>query len=173
MLSGTPEKALASSESTLVRSRGVWQCMGIIESTGEVDRYVWEVCLRVRKPVSCCLWISEVAKLWWATETSCAVIRQSRYLQTIAKQAVVAECTLIIWWTSVRQISFKNPKPVINIPPMHVTTAVVILMKSSGAWQLNLNMADCSYAGFIVKMTGIAFVQTPMMGKRQYVGPCW
>jgi hypothetical protein len=43
MLSGAPENALAESESTLLSSRGAWEHLEVLRSTGEVDRSVWEV----------------------------------------------------------------------------------------------------------------------------------
>jgi len=43
VLSGAPEYALAESESTLLRSRGAWEHLELLESTGEVYRSVWEL----------------------------------------------------------------------------------------------------------------------------------
>ena len=45
MLSGAPENALAESEGTLLSSRGAWEHLGLLRSTGEGYRSVWEVCV--------------------------------------------------------------------------------------------------------------------------------
>jgi hypothetical protein len=45
VLSGAPENALAESESTLLRSRGAWEHLELLGSTGDVYRSVWEVCV--------------------------------------------------------------------------------------------------------------------------------
>jgi len=45
VLLGAPENALAESESTLLSSRGAWEHLEVLRSTGEVDRSVWEVCV--------------------------------------------------------------------------------------------------------------------------------
>jgi hypothetical protein len=44
----------------------------------------------------------------------------------------------------VRHIRFKNPKPIINIPRMHLTTELVIFTKSSGAGQFYIPLVDGS-----------------------------
>ena len=43
VLSGPPGNALLESESTLLRSRGVWENLEVLQRTGEVDRSVWDV----------------------------------------------------------------------------------------------------------------------------------
>jgi hypothetical protein len=45
MLSGAPENALGESESTSLGSRGVWEHLEVLRSTGEVARSVWEDCV--------------------------------------------------------------------------------------------------------------------------------
>ena len=45
MLSGVPENAPAESERTLLSSRGAWEHLELLGSTGEVYRSVWEVCV--------------------------------------------------------------------------------------------------------------------------------
>ena len=45
MLSGAPENALAESESTLLSSRGAWDHLELLGSTGAVYGSVWEVCV--------------------------------------------------------------------------------------------------------------------------------
>ena len=45
VLSGAPENALAESESTLLISRGVWEHLEVLRSTGEVAQSVWEDCM--------------------------------------------------------------------------------------------------------------------------------
>jgi hypothetical protein len=47
VLSDAPENALAESDSTLLSSRGAWEHLEVLRSTGEVDRSVWEVCARL------------------------------------------------------------------------------------------------------------------------------
>jgi len=75
----------------------------------------------------------EVGKLRKAARTSEILIRGHRYKETIEKRAFAVVCTLMLQQTIVSHIPFNNPKPIINIPPMHVTTELVTLMKSSGA----------------------------------------
>jgi len=45
VLSGACENALAASESTLQSSRGGWEHLEVLRSTGEGYRSVWEVCI--------------------------------------------------------------------------------------------------------------------------------
>ena len=45
MLSEAPENALAESESTLQSSRGGWEHLEVLRSTGDGYRSVWEVCV--------------------------------------------------------------------------------------------------------------------------------
>jgi len=42
VLSGAPENALSEYEITLLSSRGVWEHLEVLRSTGEVTRSVWE-----------------------------------------------------------------------------------------------------------------------------------
>jgi len=44
-ISKHPENALAESESTLLSSRGVWEHLDVLRSTGEVAQSVWEDCM--------------------------------------------------------------------------------------------------------------------------------
>jgi len=73
----------------------------------------------------------------------------------------------------VRHIPCKNPKPIINIPPMHVTTKLVTFMKSSGAGQFYINLVDGSYKALRERITGVASAQATMMGKTKPFGPRW
>jgi len=77
--------------------------------------------------------IGEVGKLRKAAQTSNISIRRHRYEKTIGKPAFAVLCTLMLRRTMVSHIPFKNPKPIINIPPMNLTTELVTLTKSSGA----------------------------------------
>ena len=47
MLSGAPEIAVAESENTLQSSRGGWEYVEVLRSTGEGYRSVWVVCVWV------------------------------------------------------------------------------------------------------------------------------
>jgi len=73
----------------------------------------------------------------------------------------------------VSHIPFKNPKPIINIPPMHVTTELVTFMKSSGAGQFYIDLADSSYKGLRERITGVASAQATTMCKMKPFGPRW
>jgi hypothetical protein len=42
MLSGVPDNAFAESESTLLSSRGVWEHLEVLRSSGVVAQSVWE-----------------------------------------------------------------------------------------------------------------------------------
>jgi hypothetical protein len=45
VLSGVSVNALAESESTLLSSKGAWEHLALLGSTGEVYQSVWEVCM--------------------------------------------------------------------------------------------------------------------------------
>jgi hypothetical protein len=75
--------------------------------------------------------IGEVGKLRKTSQTSDILIRRHRYEETIGKRAFAVLCTLMLRRTMVSHILFKNPMPIINIPPMHVTTELVTFTKSS------------------------------------------
>jgi len=71
----------------------------------------------------------------------------------------------------VSHISFKNPKSIINIPPLYVTTKLVTFTESSGAAQLYINLVDGSYKGLRERFTGVASVQATTMGEMKPFGP--
>jgi hypothetical protein len=54
VLSGAPENALAESESTLLSSRGAWEHLELLGSTGEVNRSVWEDCVWLPDRITFC-----------------------------------------------------------------------------------------------------------------------
>jgi len=83
--------------------------------------------------------IGEVGKLRKAAQTSDILIRQHRYEETIERRAFAGVCTQILRRTIVSHILFKNPKPIINIPRIHVTTELVTFTKSYGAGQFYIN----------------------------------
>jgi hypothetical protein len=117
--------------------------------------------------------IGEVGKLRKAAQTSDILIRWHRYEETIEKRAFAILCTLMLWQTMVSHILFKNPKPIINIPPMHVTTELVTFTKFSGAGQFYINFVDGSYKGLRQRITGVASAQATMIGKTKPFGPRW
>jgi hypothetical protein len=45
VLLGVFENALAESEGTLLRTKGTWEHLEVLRSTGEVDWSFWEVCV--------------------------------------------------------------------------------------------------------------------------------
>ena len=57
VLSGARENALAESESTLQSSRGGWEHLEVLRSTGEGYRSVWEVCVRLPDRITFCWWM--------------------------------------------------------------------------------------------------------------------
>jgi hypothetical protein len=73
----------------------------------------------------------------------------------------------------VSHIPFKNPKPIINIPRMHVTTKLVTFTKSSGAGKFYINFVDGSYKGLRERITGVASAHATMKGKTNPFGPRW
>jgi hypothetical protein len=117
--------------------------------------------------------IGEVGKLRKAAQTSDILTRRHRYEETIGKRAFAVLCTLMLRRTMVSHIPFKNPKPIINIPPMHVTTELVTFTKSSGAGQFYINLVDGSYKGLRERITGVASAQATTMGKTKPFGPRW
>jgi hypothetical protein len=117
--------------------------------------------------------IGEVGKLRRATQTSDILIRRHRYEETIGKRAFGVLCTLMLRRTMVSHIPFKNPKPIINIPPMHVTTELVTFTKSSGAGKFYINLVDGSYKGLRERITGVASAQATTTGKTKPFAPRW
>jgi len=91
--------------------------------------------------------IGEVGKLRKAAHTSNISIRWHRYEDTIGKRDCVILFTLMLQRTTVSHIPFKNPKPIINIPPMHLTTELDIFTKSTGAGQFYIHLVDGSNKG--------------------------
>jgi len=117
--------------------------------------------------------IGEVRKLRQARQTSDILIRRHCCKETIGKRAFVVLCTLMLWRTMVSRIPFKNPKPIMNIPPMHVTTELVTFMKFSGPGQFYINLVDGSYNGLREKISGVASTQATTMAKTKTYGSCW
>jgi len=71
VLSGAREDALAESESTLQISRGGWEHLEVLRSTGEGYRSVWEVCIWLPDQITFC-WCTELVpcldgwrRTWW------------------------------------------------------------------------------------------------------------
>jgi len=54
ILDGAPENALTESESTLLSSRGVWERLEVLRSTGDVARSVWEDCVLLPDRITFC-----------------------------------------------------------------------------------------------------------------------
>jgi hypothetical protein len=54
VLSGARENALAKSESTLQSSRGGWEHLEVLRSTGEGSQSVWEVCVWLADRITFC-----------------------------------------------------------------------------------------------------------------------
>jgi len=117
--------------------------------------------------------IGEVGKLRKAAQTSDILIRRHRYKETIGKPALAVLCAVMLGRTMVSHIPFKNPKPIINIPPMDVTTELVTFTKSSGAGQFYIHFVDGSYKGLRETITGVASAQATTMGKTKPFGPQW
>jgi len=100
-------------------------------------------------------------------------MRRHHYQDTICKRAFAVVCTLMVWQTMVSHIPFKNAKPIINIPPMHVTTKLVTFTKSSGAGQFYIKLVAGSYQGLRERITEVASAQATTMDKTKPFGPCW
>jgi hypothetical protein len=115
--------------------------------------------------------IGEVGKLRRATQTSDILIRRHCYEETIGKRAFAVLCTVMLRRTMVSHIPFKNPKPIINIPPIHVTTKLVTFTKSSGAGKFYINLVDGSYKGLRERITGVASAQATTTGKTKPFDP--
>jgi len=117
--------------------------------------------------------IGEVGKLKKATQTSDRLIGWHRYEETIGKRAFVVLCTLILWRTMVSHIPFKNPRPIINIPPMHLTTELVTFTKSSAAGHFCINLVDGSDKWLRERVTGVASMLATTMGNSKPFGSRW
>jgi len=75
--------------------------------------------------------------------------------------------------TVVSHIPFMNARPIINIPPMHVTTELVTFIKSSGARLFYNNLADGGCKGLQERITGVASAQATTMGRMTPFCPRW
>jgi len=117
--------------------------------------------------------IGEVGKLRKAAQTSDILIRRHGYEETIGTRSFALLCPLMLRRTMVSHNPFKNPKPIINIPPTHVTTELVSFTKPSGAGKFYLTLVDGSYKGLRERITGVASAQATTMGTTKPFGPCW
>jgi len=117
--------------------------------------------------------IGEVGKLSKAAQTLDILIRRHHYEESIGKRAFAVLCTLMLRQTMVSHIPFKNAKPIINIPPIPVTTELVTFTKFSGAGQFYMNLVDSSDKGLRERITGDASTQATTMGKTKHFGPRW
>ena len=115
--------------------------------------------------------IGEVGKSRKAAQTSDILIRQHHYEETIGKRAFAVLCTLMLRRTMVSHIPFKNPRPIINIPPIYVTTELLTFTKSSGAGQFYINLVDSRYKRLREEITRVTSVQATTMGKTKPFGP--
>jgi len=88
--------------------------------------------------------IGEVRKFKKPTQTSYILIRWPCYEKTIPNRTFAVLCTLMLWRTMVSHIPFRNPNPIINILPVHVTTELVTFRKPSGAGRFYINLVDGS-----------------------------
>jgi len=116
--------------------------------------------------------IGEVGKLKKATQTLDILIRLHRYKETFVNRASAVLCTPMLRRTMVSHIPYKNPKLIINIPPMHVTTELVTLTKSSGSGQFYIDLVDGSYKGLRERIARVAYAQATTMGKTKPFGHC-
>jgi hypothetical protein len=117
--------------------------------------------------------IGEEGKLRKAIQTSDIFIRCYCYQDTIGMRGLAVVCTLMLWQAMVSHILFKNPKPVINIISIHVTTKLVSFKKFSGAGKFNINLVHGSFMGIREKITGAISAQITTVGKTRPFGPCW
>jgi len=117
--------------------------------------------------------IGEEGKVRKATQTLDILIQQHRYEDTIGKRAFPGVCTLIPQQTMVSHILFKNPKPNINIPPMHVNTELETFTKSFGAGQFYIISVDGSNKGLRERITRVASAQATTTGKTKPFRPRW
>lgn len=101
------------------------------------------------------------------------VISQYCYEDTFGKLAFMVLCTLMLWRTMVSNILFRNPKPIIDIPPIHVTTEFVTFLKFSGVWLCYINLVDDSWKGFRERITKVASVQGMAMGNTKPFSSRW
>jgi hypothetical protein len=90
MHSGAGENALAESQSTLQTSRGGWEHLKVLESSGEGYRSVWEVCISLLDQITFCWcsvhlisvskWISkpgrsQLPSTWLRSDGGCKAIK--------------------------------------------------------------------------------------------------
>ena len=63
-----PENDLPESESTLLSSRGAWEHLEVLRSTGEVNQSVWEVCVWLPDRLTFCWCTMQIIfYTWWAS----------------------------------------------------------------------------------------------------------
>jgi len=117
--------------------------------------------------------ISEVGNVTRGTHRWDIVIGQHRYEESIGNWGLSALCTLMPWQTIVSHILIKNQNPIINNPHMHVSTALVTWMKSSGARQCYINMGNGSNTDLRERITGVVSTPASLMGKMKLLASHW
>jgi len=98
----------------------------------------------------------EVGKLERAMQRSDILIRRQHYEKMIGKWGFAVLCTLMLWQTMLSYIPFKNPKPIIDIPPRHETATLVTFY---------INLVDGSHKGLRERITGVVSAQATMRGQ--------
>lgn len=68
---------------------------------------------------------------------------------------------------------FQNPKPIINISPVHSTSDLVLFKKSIRHGQNSIQLVNSSYNSLSERFRGIVYMQATTMGQRKPFGPCW
>jgi len=75
--------------------------------------------------------------------------------------------------TMVSHIPFKNQKPFIDIPPIHVTTELLTCTNSSGAGHFYIDLVDIRNMGPKERITADASTPTRTMSNMHPFGPQW
>jgi hypothetical protein len=117
--------------------------------------------------------IGEVGKLRNATQISYILIRLHSDKEMIGTQACGVLSTRMLRRKKASHIPFKNPKPIINNPFMHITIQLATFTKSFGAGQFYIDLVDNSYNGLRERITRVASAQTTVIGKKNTFGPRW
>jgi len=107
VLSGACENALAESESTLQSSRGGWEHLEVLRSTGEGYRSVWEVCVWLPDRMTFC----SCKRRWYSgrvPEFGSCNLRRAAWVLVIDEYDVI---DVYDWWLPMAKniASIRNP----------------------------------------------------------------
>jgi len=105
VLSGARENLLAQSESSLPSSRGSWEHLQVLRSSGEEYRSVWPVCVWLPDQITFCWWstarMAPPSTIWSSTQST---IQRFRMMLPYTRVPRLNTIPTLPWWS--RMISW-------------------------------------------------------------------